>query len=140
MKKFILPSLTAGIAMVITSFVVGQVFNSVIFPSLTSEYQNPALFRPWSDPIMSLFFLYPFALGLILAFVWSKTKQLFTGKNIYEKAARFGATYWLLTNITGMLISYSTFPVSLMMVISWSLSSLVQVVVGVIVIVWMDKR
>lgn len=138
MKKIVSSSLVAGIVMVITSMVVGQVFNS-LFPTIMKEYNNPALFRPWSDPIMSLFFLYPFILAIVLSIVWKKTNKLFSGKTPAEKAIKFGVTYWALTNITGMLISYSTFPVSLLMIISWSISSLITVIAGASAIVWMKK-
>lgn len=138
MKKIAFSSLASGIVMVITSMIVGQVFHS-LFPALAKEYNNPSLFRPWSDPLMSLFFLYPFILAIILSIVWEKTNKLFSGKTLAERSIKFGATYWLLTNITGMLISYSTFPVSLLMIFSWSTSSLITVIAGAYVIVWMKK-
>lgn len=138
MKKIIFPGIIAGVVMIILSMGYNSISNS-LFPSLAREYANPALFRPVSDPLMSLFFLYPFLLGLILAFVWDKTKKLFSGRDLNEKAIRFGLIYWLLTNFTGMLISYSTFPVSLLMVISWSISSLVVILGGSLVIARMSK-
>jgi hypothetical protein len=120
--------------MVVVSVLFGAISGGLL-PQLASEYENPALFRPWSDPLMSLFFLYPFILAVALTFVWMKTKPLFSGKTRREKAIRFGVTYWLLTNSMGMLISYSTFPISLAMVISWSLSSLLVTLAGAWVIV-----
>ncbi|OGG00632.1 hypothetical protein A2Y99_05280 [Candidatus Gottesmanbacteria bacterium RBG_13_37_7] len=137
-KKIVLPSLVAGIVMVVTNMIVGQIFHG-LFPTLILEYNNPSLFRPWSDPIMSLFLLYPFILAIILVIVWEKVDKLISGKTHAEKALRFGTTYWLLTSITGMLISYSTFPVSLLMIFSWSISSLITVIAGVYIIVWMKK-
>ncbi|MBI4991107.1 hypothetical protein HZB96_03360 [Candidatus Gottesmanbacteria bacterium] len=138
MKKIALSSLVAGIVMIITSMMVGQVFSS-LFPTLAKEYNNPSLFRPWSDPLMSLFFLYPFILAIVLSVVWEKTNKLFSGKTSFDKALKFGLAYWALTSITGMLISYSTFPVSLLMIVSWSISSLITVIVGSYVIVRMYK-
>ncbi|MCL5798351.1 MAG: hypothetical protein M1366_06165 [Patescibacteria group bacterium] len=83
---------------------------------------------------MSLYFVYPFILGVVLSFVWSKTKNLFQGKSVAGKAANFGFTFWFLTSIPGMWITYSSFPVSFLMIASWSFSSLVQVLVGGLVI------
>lgn len=138
MKKIAFSSLIAGIVMVITSMIVGQVFHT-LFPALLKEYNNASLFRPWSDPLMSLFFIYPFILAVVLSIVWEKTQKLFSGRTPAEKAIKFGVTYWIFTNITGMLISYSTFPVSLLMIVSWSISSLVTVIAGAYVIVWVNK-
>ncbi len=138
MKKIVLSSSVAGIVMVVSSMIVGQVLSS-LFPVLAKEYNNPSLFRPWSDPLMSLFFLYPFILAIILSIVWEKTNKLFSGNTPTEKAFKFALTYWVLTNITGMLISYSTFPVSFLMIASWSISSLTTVMAGVFVIVRMSK-
>lgn len=133
MKKLVISTLAAGVVMLVVSLIAGYIL-SVIFPSLAKEYTNPSLFRPWSDPIMSLFYLYPFILAAVLVILWDKTKKLVSGKTPTEKAVRFGLMYWLFTNTTGMFISYSTFPVSLTMVVSWSLSSLITILGGSLVI------
>ena len=125
MRKILVPGLLAGVAMLVTGMMVTQIFNAV-FPTLATEYTNPGLFRSWSDPIMSLFFLYPFLLGLILAWVWDKTKKLLSSKDIMTRGWQFGASYWVISSIPGMFITYSSFPVSLLLVISWSISGLVQ--------------
>ena len=55
------------------NFIVAMAINfgfMALIPSLAREYQNPGLFRPWSDPLMMLFFLNPFILGF-LEFVWA---------------------------------------------------------------------
>ena len=124
MKKIIGVGLLAGVLMLITGMLTGQVFHFFI-PSLKEEYLNPNLFRPWSDPIMSLYFLHPFIVGVIFAWIWNRTKQLFPGNTVREKGLRFGLIYWMIS-IPGMLISYSSFPVSLLLTFSWSISNLVQ--------------
>lgn len=128
MKKIVVPGFIAGVAMLVAWIVVNWVLGFTV-PSLASQYQNPALFRPWSDPLMNLIFLQPFVLGIILAWVWGKTKGLFTERDVWKRGLNFGIAYWIIT-IPGMFISYSTFPVSLVMVISWSLSGFVQAVVA----------
>lgn len=122
--KIIKVGLIGGLAMLILSMVTSQI-TSALFPSLTLEYTNAGLFRPWSDTIMSLYFLYPFVEGLVVAFVWEMVKKLCIEGTWTQKGICFGFTFWFLTSITGMLISYSTFPVSFLMIVSWSLSSLV---------------
>lgn len=138
MKKVFLPGLVAGIAMLIVSMLVNQFVNMFV-PSVAAEYVNPALFRPWSDPLMSLFFLHPFVLGFILAWVWNKVKTLFIAGSVWQKGARFGLVVWLVASIPGMLISYSSFPVSLAMISSWLISGLISVVVAGCIFAKMNK-
>jgi hypothetical protein len=128
MKKAILFGLLAGLAMLIVSVALGPLFN-LIFPSLAAEYSNTNLFRPWSDPIMYLMFVEPFVLGIILGWIFYITKGLFKEKIVWKKGIYFGLCYWLVT-IPGMVISYSSFPVSLLMVVTWSISILIQAIVA----------
>jgi len=126
MKKFLTTALLSGVAMLVASLFVSRLLN-YLFPALASEYQNPNLFRPWTDPLMSLFFLSPFIAGFVLTFVWSHTRQLFPG---HLKPLRFAFLYWLLTSLPGMFITYTSFTCSLLMVASWSLTGLLQTLVG----------
>ena len=128
MKKVILFGLLAGLAMLIVSVALGPLFN-LIFPSLAAEYNNTNLFRPWSDPIMYLMLVEPFILGVILAWIFSVTKGLFKEKNVWKKGIYFGLCYWVIT-IPGMVMSYSSFPISLLMVTTWSISILIQAIVA----------
>lgn len=129
MKKIFLPGLVAGIAVLAVGMLLNQIEN-YLFPSLTVEYVNPALFRPWSDPLMSLYFLHPFLLGFILAWVWNKVKTLFVSGSVWRKGFRFGLSVWVVSSVPGMFISYSSFQVSLAMTISWLVSGLVSTIVA----------
>jgi hypothetical protein len=124
MKKIIVSGLLAGIAMLVIGFAAGYGLMA-IFPKLTAEYANTALFRPWSDPLMSLYFVHPFVLGLILAWVWARVKGVMKGAGWAAKGARFGLAFWVVL-MPGMLISYASFPLSLIMVVSWSISLLLE--------------
>lgn len=58
--------------------------------------------------------------------VRDKTKRTFPeALSRRQKAVRFGLIYWLLS-VCGMPMTYSSFPVSLLMVGSWTLSVLVE--------------
>ncbi|OGM20685.1 hypothetical protein A2771_02510 [Candidatus Woesebacteria bacterium RIFCSPHIGHO2_01_FULL_38_26b] len=129
MKKIVIPGFLAGVVNLIVGMLLSQIY-SFIFPSIALEYINPALFRPWSDPLMSLIFLYPFVLGFVLAWVWDKTKKLFEAKSEFERACKFGGAYWVIAGIPGMLITYSSFQVSLLMVLAWTISGFVEAVVA----------
>ena len=123
MKRFI-SSLAVGAIMLVIGMLIGQLFQ-IIIPSLKSEYMNPGLFRPWSDPLMLLMYAEPFVIGFILVWLWDKTNTLFKGDTSLEKGLKFGFAYWIIT-IPGMIMSYSSFPVSLQLVVSWSVSGLIQ--------------
>ena len=123
MKRF-LTSLIVGAIMLVTGMLTGQLFQLIV-PSIKSEYINPSLFRPWNDPIMSLVFVEPFVIGFILVWLWDKTNSLVKGETFLERGLKFGFIYWCIS-IPGMIMSYSSFPVSLILVISWSISGLIQ--------------
>ncbi len=125
MKKVSI-GLLAGAMMLIISILIGQIFQYLL-PSIKAEYENPNLFRPWADPKMLLYFFEPFVLGVILAWVWGLTKDVLKGKNTTQKALYFGLTYWA-TTFPGMLMSYSSFPLSAIIVVSWSIIGLFQTI------------
>lgn len=135
-KKVITSGLIAGVAMLVTAMVLNRIF-AAFFPSVAEEYLNTSLFRPWSDPLMSYMFVHPFVLGIVLAWVWDKTKALFKEREVFWKCCQFTFAYWVIT-IPGMLISYSTFPISFAMVLTWSLSILVESIVAGLVFVKMN--
>lgn len=124
-RKVLKIGLLAGLVMLIFGLGFAPLYN-FIFPSVAQEYTNPALFRPWSDPLMSLFFAYPFVLGIVLSWVWSKAKKMFTGKTEFERAKNFALAYFIVAGLPGMLITYSSFQVSFWMILAWSISGLVD--------------
>ena len=116
----------AGALMLIIGIAVGQAFH-FLYPALKTEYENQNLFRPWSDPIMSFYYAEPFLVGIILAWLWEYTKPIAKGETSLEKGFYFGLVYWVIT-LPGMLMSYSSFPVSLLLVISWSVTIFIQAI------------
>lgn len=126
MKNVIVAGLIAGFAMLILAMAVGMLMNAAL-PSVAKEYENTNLFRSWSDPIKSLYFLYPFFLGIALAWVWDKTKGVIGEGSIWLRGSRFARSFWIVSIIPGIVMSYSSFPVSLAMSLTWILSSLIQI-------------
>ncbi len=139
MKKqnIILPGLFAGLIMLIANFGLGQLFHS-IYPQLKAEYQNAALFRPFTDPLMIYMFIHPFIIGIILSWIWNKVHLLFKGSDL-SNGFYFGLIYWLFS-FPGMLISYSSFSISFLMVMDWTLGILIQSIIGSIIIVKMTRK
>lgn len=131
-KRIIWSGVLAGAAFLIAEMVVGFIFIR-IFPQISAEYQNAGLFRPWSDPKMSLYFLHPFLVGIVLSWIWSRVKNSIMSFGAVEKGFNFGIAVFLAATIPGMLISYATFQVSFVMVASWAVGGLVALIVAGII-------
>jgi len=138
MKKIIIPGLVAGLVMLIVGFAVTTIVN-MVSPNVAAAYQNTAIIRPWSDPLMMAFFLQPFILGIAFAWVWNMTKGLIKDKNPWRKGAIFGLSVWAITGIPGMYATYTTFQVPLLMVLSWLLGGLLQAIVAGWIFVRMNE-
>jgi hypothetical protein len=125
MKKILIPGIVAGIAMLVVGLVLSYLFGAV-FPQVTTEYQTPGLFRPWTDPWMSYIYVHPFIMGVLLAWLWQMTKGMVKDSSPIKKGYKWGCYLWVVFGIPGMLMTLSSFPVSYLMVASWSISALVQ--------------
>ena len=97
-------------------------FSGLIIPGLSSQYQSPGLFRPWQDPLMMAYFLYPFIFGIVAYYLWEKLKK--------PKTMEFAKTYFIIATIPGMFITYTSFKVSLEMVLLWSVSGYLQAIIA----------
>jgi hypothetical protein len=129
-KKVVLLGLLVGLVNFIAQMLISKIFG-IIFPAVNAEYQNTNLFRAFNDPLMLLFFVYPFVQGIILAWFWNKTKNIF-GENL-KGGINFGITYWIVATIPGMFATYSSMPYSLAIVTSWLLGGLVSgILAGII--------
>jgi len=135
-KKFILSGLVIGLINFIASMLVSQIFK-IVFPAINAEYTNFNLFRPAQDPLMLLFFVYPFLLGIIFAWFWDKTKNVF-GTDM-KGGINFGFTYFIIATIPGMFITYASMPYSLIMIVSWLVGGLVNAVLAGIILVKLNK-
>lgn len=123
MKKIILPGIVSGIVTLILGMGVSYFFK--LCPAVAADYLNPNLIRSWQDPLMSLFFFHPFIQGIILAWAWNRSKTLFQG-TWTDRGIKFGFVIWFIASVPGMFISYSSFPLSLTTIISWTVSGLIN--------------
>ena len=115
-----------------------NVIMNVLFPSLQKAYETNPIFRPWDDPLMMMFFLYPILLGLAFAFIWDKTKQLFQG-SIWKKGFNFGLVYFFLASVPMFVINLSSFKLPLSMILSWTIMSIFNGIIGGIVLAKINK-
>jgi hypothetical protein len=122
MKNKYLLAIVIGLIMLITTMGLSNIL-AVVLPDVQSEYVNPA-FRPWDDPIMSLFFVYPISIGILLTYLWFKTRKS------WKSGLDFGITLALLLSIPSFLVNYSSFTFSLMMILSWTVMGFVNVLIA----------
>ncbi|MFH1199936.1 MAG: hypothetical protein V1708_02625 [Candidatus Micrarchaeota archaeon] len=131
--------LVAGLVMLVVSFALMSLW-SALFPSITGEYANLFLFRPWGDPLMNLFFIQPFIVGIALAYVFEKVGPVFKQKDFVDRGMAFGFMIWVASGIPGMFATYTSFQVSEAMVFSWLAGGLVQMLAGGIVLARLWKK
>jgi len=122
MKNKYLLAISVGVLLLACSMVFSWLLN-VIFPSLQSEYVTVA-FRPWTDPLMSLFFLYPVVMGALLTKMWLKTRKS------WKSGLEFGGCFGVLFAVPSFLVNYSTFTFSLPMILSWTVMGFINVVIA----------
>lgn len=137
MKKILLSGLVAAIGMIVVSIAVGLLFH-VLFPSVKMEYENYQLFRAGNDPVMYLYFLQPFLLSFALAWLWEKAKVLFEG-TLAKKSLYYALIYWVVATVPGLLMTISSFKISLLMTLTWLVSAFLQVWSGSFFIIKMNK-
>ena len=136
MKKIILPGILVGVVNLILGTAISYLF--MLLPQVSADYYNTSIMRPWADPIMSLFFIYPFVLGIALAWAWDKSKTLFQGTWV-ERGTKFGLALFVISTIPGMLVSYSSFPLSILTIISWTVSGLICAMVAGMIFAKINK-
>jgi hypothetical protein len=137
MKKIISDGLIAGVAMIIANMVLNAILN-LLFPFLRDFYAQESMFRAMDDPLMILFFFYPLVLGVGFAWVWDKTKHLFSG-NVHKKAMDFGTIYFFLVGLPMLLINVGSFAFEFVVIFSWMVMSLINGLVGGWVVANRDK-
>jgi hypothetical protein len=134
LKRVLLPIAVIGVINFLAWMLVSQIF-SVVFPTVALEYQNPNLFRANSDPLMLLFFAYPFVIAAVLAWLWSKTKNVFGNNGI-----KFAFAYWIVATIPGMFATYTSMPYSFLVVLSWTISGLIQAIIAGLILSKFNKN
>lgn len=135
--NFIKPGLVAGLVMLLVMLLVTFGFH-MIFPQINLEYSTQ-MYKPSNDPLMLLFFLHPFILGLIISWVWNLTSIIMKGDEL-TKVINFTLTFFMITQIPGMFLTFTSMNVSLLMISSWMFSNLAQLFAGSFIISKMNKK
>ncbi len=123
--------LIAGFANLLLGLGVNMVLQ-MILPGLAEEYQNTAIFRPWQDPLMMVYFAYPFILGIVLAYLWGLLRKQLKGTDP-QKAMQFAKIYFIIATIPGMFISYTSFQISFLMILVWTVTGYLQAYIAALI-------
>ena len=135
--KIILTGLVAGVVALISGFAVSIISQSV-FPTIAAEYASD-LYRPFTNPLMSYIFLHPFVISILLAWAYPRI-LVATKRETLRRGASYGLFIFGIMAIPGMVMTYSTFQMSLPMLLSWTAMALVQLVAGGMVIAKMLEQ
>lgn len=127
----------ASLAMLLTAIFVGLLFN-FIFPLVKAEYENTHLFRRWDDSLMYIYFIQPFIMTFAFIWIWNRVKLMFSG-SVMHRAFLFTVLYLLVCTVPGMIMSVSSFNISVLMTVTWMLTSFFQVWVAMLIIIKMNK-
>ncbi|HII53853.1 hypothetical protein COT30_01535 [Candidatus Micrarchaeota archaeon CG08_land_8_20_14_0_20_49_17] len=98
-KKILVSGLAAGVAI----FIISAVFGVIV--QLIAPYNVLALggMRAIDEPIMTLFFLYPFVISFAMAIAYEFVKESFQGDYV-QKGYTFGLLVWLVAGLTSAFI------------------------------------
>lgn len=128
-NKYIL-SVAIGVLLLVSSMVMGMIVNT-IFPSLMTEYAGP-VFRQMDDPMWMLFLVYPIAFGVLLTYVWLRTKKS------WKDGMDYGLATGVFLAVPMLLVNLSSFAVSTLMAVSWSVFGFVNCLIAGLVLEKLD--
>ncbi len=102
-KKFLLGGIASGILILILGLAVSAIVATVL------PYDAATLpgMRAVTDPLMTLFFLYPFVLGFVATYVYGAVKGSFVG-NYIQRGKKFGLLFWLLAGLPSIFIVFTS--------------------------------
>ncbi|MFA6530491.1 MAG: hypothetical protein WCT31_02080 [Candidatus Micrarchaeia archaeon] len=129
-KKFFISGFVSGIVILVISFVLSAIFQSLFSFNMLSL----AGMRSVNDPVMILFFLYPFVLGFVLTYLYSFVSGKFKG-TIAKKALGFGTLAWIVLTIPSSFMVFSSMDYPLGFYINSVVGSLIYLLAGCFVIV-----
>ena len=125
------PVLLSGIAFGAFSVVAGAILGVLwefIVPGYSSLY--PAqVFRAFNDPLMQVFFLVPFIEGVIFAYFYESVNKVISCNTPFERGTTYGL-FFLIGTVSGLLMTFTSFNVSAMLVVVWVLQGLIILYFG----------
>lgn len=130
--------------------VIAEIIHTIGATLSMSYYTNPAYFALWSQimmpgpgaPPMSFYVLsivFALVTAIIFALVYTVVKESITGSGVWSKGLLYGLILFLLAAIPGYLSTYLILAVPGMLILLWTLESLIIYMLGGVVIAWLNK-
>lgn len=133
-KTIVISGLVAGIVVLALSMIISTVTQALF------GYNVLALagMRSVNDPVSSLFFLFPFVVGVAMAILYDFTKKSFTGTTT-RKGVVLGLLGWIVYGIPSTFIVFSSMDYPLGFTVSSVIGSLVYMLGAGITITRLSK-
>ncbi len=101
MKKFLLSGIASGAVFLVLTFAFSYLVQAV----LPYDVLSLGGMRSVGDPLMALFFLYPFVIGFAIAYLY---KYVNLKGSYMEKGRKFGLLMWLVYGIPSTFVIYTS--------------------------------
>jgi hypothetical protein len=102
-KNIVIGGISAGLALFVLMMVFGYLVNLVL-PTDISQYGG---MRSINDPIMTLFYLYPFVISIAAAIIFDNIKGCLGGTQT-KKGLMFGAMLICIMTIPSLYVMYTS--------------------------------
>lgn len=132
--KFLATGLAAGAVILVIMNIVSQVM-AMVFKYNVLELGG---MRAVTDPIMILFFAYPFVLGFALTYAYSRITESLKGSEI-SKGLSFGVLMWIATSIPSTFLVWSSMNYPIGFTVSSVVGSLLFIPAAGVVIAKMPR-
>jgi hypothetical protein len=133
MKKFIISGLAAGAVILVLWNVVGMIFGMLGF-----NIANLPGLRSYGDPIMMLYFLYPFVFGFALAYLYPLVEGKLKG-DLVSKGFAFGMIMFTINAIPSAFLNFSSMDYPLSFTAITLIGPLVYLPAAGIAVAWANK-
>jgi len=133
MKKIIIGGLIAGLVI----FVVGMIFGNLT--AELYELSPMSFFKPMDQAWFIKMIIYDFALGLLLAYVYSVIKVGVPGSGI-NKGLLFGLLIFLVGTLPGLTLTQMTMNIRNKLIFMWALNGLINYLLAGSVIELVDEK
>jgi hypothetical protein len=102
-KNITLAGFGGGVVLLVSMFIFGEIANAI------SPYDIATLggMRTMDDPVMGLFFLYPFVLAFVAAILFDIIKNSLRGTTLF-KGLVFGLLLFMLQTIPSMFVIFTS--------------------------------
>ena len=132
--KFLMSGVAAGVVILVLS----QAMQLIVASIMPYNVLTLAGMRSVNDPIMILFFLHPFVLGLAMAYAYQHIVGSLKGNEV-SKGTSFGALMWLVVSVPSAFLVWSSMNYPIGFTVSSIIGGLLYMLAAGILIAKMSK-